>query len=296
MRRFAYERPKTLAEATRLLAEAGDEARILAGGTDLVVGLRDDSIQPGVLIDLKWIEEFAGQTIVRAGDVFTFNALATMHQAEHDPRVLAHLPALAEAARVVGSVQIRNRATLAGNICNGSPAADTAPPHLVHGASVVIAGPDGQRRLKVDEFMLGARRAGPDKRKVDLRRGELVTAIEVPVPAAEVGAAYTRLVRRRGTDLASVTMAVAVDGAGVTQVAYGSVGPRAFLVSDESGVLADPVADHAARAAVLDDLLSQAAPSVRSIRAAPDYRLAMLPVLAMRALETALERRSGVTA
>jgi len=292
MRRFAYERPATLAEATRLLAEAGDGARVLAGGTDLVVGLRDDTIAPDVVVDLKWIEEFAGDTIVRRDGVYTFGALATMSQIERDARVLAELPALAEAARVVGSVQIRNRATLAGNICNGSPAADTAPPQLLHGAVVVIAGPDGERRQPVDGFMLGARRAGPDKRVVDLWPGELVAAIEIPVPAPDFSAAYTRLVRRRGTDLASITLGVSVDGAGVTQVAYGSVGPRAFLTTDESGLLADPTADPKARAAVLDELLSQATPSPRSIRAGPDYRLAMLPVLAMRALDSALERRS----
>ena len=79
---------------------------------------------------------------------YAFNALATMGRIEHDEHVLAELPALAEAARVVGSVQIRNRATLAGNICNGSPAADTAPPQLVYGAIVVVAGPDGERRQR----------------------------------------------------------------------------------------------------------------------------------------------------
>ena len=155
-----------------------------------------------------------------------------MTRIEHDEHVLAELPALAEAARVVGSVQIRNRATLAGNICNGSPAADTAPPQLLYGAVVVIAGPDGERRQTIDEFMLGARRPGPDKRKVDLRPGELVAAIEIPVPPPDFSAAYTRLVRRKGTDLASITLGVSVDGAGVTQVAYGSVGPRAFLAVD----------------------------------------------------------------
>ena len=128
MRRFAYERPRDLAEATRLLAEAGEGARVLAGGTDLVVGLRDDSIRPEVVVDIKWIAELGGETISRSGGALRFSALATMGQIERDERVLAELPALAEAARVVGSVQIRNRATLAGNICNGSPAADTAPP------------------------------------------------------------------------------------------------------------------------------------------------------------------------
>lgn len=289
MRRFAYERPTTLAQATSLLADAGEDARVLAGGTDLVVGLRDGSIDPTVVIDLKWVDDFGGDTILAGDGILTFTALATMGQIERDARVLAHLPALAEAARVVGSVQIRNRATLAGNICNGSPAADTAPPLLVYGATVVVAGPDGERRVPIDAFILGPR-------AVDLGRGELVRAIEIALPAAGFGAAYTRLVRRRGTDLASVTLCASVDGADVTQLAYGSVGPRAFLVRDGSGVLADEEADAATRASVLEELLSQASPSPRSIRASPDYRLAMLRVLAMRALASALHRRSGSAA
>ncbi len=175
MRRFSYERPGTLAEATRLLAEVGDEARVLAGGTDLVVGLRDGSTRPSLVVDLKWVEEFGGDSIRCADGVITFGALATMAQIERHQQVLAELPALAEAARVVGSVQIRNRATLAGNICNGSPAADTAPPQLVYGARVVVSGPEGERRVAIDDFILGPR-------KVDLARGELVSAIEIPLP------------------------------------------------------------------------------------------------------------------
>jgi len=287
MRRFAYERPETLAEATRLLSEAGAGARILAGGTDLVVGLRDDSIQPDVVVDLKWVTDLGGETITQDDGVLTFIALAVMGEIEADPRVLQELPALAEAARVVGSVQIRNRATLAGNICNGSPAADTAPPLLVYGATVAIAGPSGERRVPIDDFIVGPG-------TVALERGELVTAIEVPIPAPHFGAAYARLVRRRGTDLASVTLCASVDADGTARLAYGSVGPRAFLVSDTSGVLGDPDAAPDARAAILDELLSLATPSVRSIRASPDYRLAMLRVLAMRALDTALERRGVV--
>ena len=289
MRRFAYERPKTLAEAIRLLAEAGDTACVLAGGTDLIVGLRDDSIKPALVVDLKWVGELAGETIIDGGDVIQFGALATMSEIEHSELVMAELPALAEAARVVGSVQIRHRATLAGNVCNGSPAADTTPPQLIYGSTIVVSGPDGQRKVPIDDFIIGPK-------KVDLQPGELVRAIEIPKHGPTFGSAYTRLVRRRGTDLASVTMCAAVSEDGTARIAYGSVGPRPFLVWDDSGVLADREADAEKRAAILDELLSQATPSPRSIRASPDYRLAMLRVLAMRALETALERRSGSAA
>lgn len=286
MRAFSYERPTTLDAATSLLRDAGLDAQLLAGGTDLVVGLRDDSIRPGVVIDLKQVDELAGASIVRAGDVLRFSALAVMGEVESHPLVLSALPALAEAARVVGSVQIRNRATLAGNICNGSPAADSVPPLLVYGATIVVAGPGMERRVSLDDFIVGPG-------AVALEAGELVSAVEVPLPAAGSGSAYERLVRRRGTDLASVTMCAAVDAADGVRLAYGSVGPRVFLVGDSSGVLADTDAAERDRNAVLEGLLSQATPSARSIRAAPDYRLAMLRVLAIRAIKRALDRRSA---
>ena len=105
-----------------------------------------------------------------------------------------------------------------------------------------------------------------------------------------VGSAYERMTRRRGTDLASVTLCATVDDAGVTQIAYGSVGPRAWLEKDESGVLADPSASDEAKAAVLEEVFVEASPSVRSLRASPDYRRAMLRVLGARAVGRAIER------
>ena len=146
--------------------------------------------------------------------------------------VRRHFEALAEAAAVVGSVQIRNRATLAGNICNASPAADTAPPLLVYGAAVVAAGPMGTRRIPIDDFFV---RSGV----TTLAPNELVIAIEIPVPARRTGAVHLRRTRRRGHDLASVTLCCAWTTTGVTRLAYGSVGPRPVLAVDETGVLAD---------------------------------------------------------
>jgi carbon-monoxide dehydrogenase medium subunit len=200
-----------------------------------------------------------------------------------DERVRRDFSALAEAAAVVGSVQIRNRATLAGNICNASPAADTAPSLLVYGAEVVAVGSAGGRRIPVDELFV---RSGV----TTLARGELVTAIELPLPARRMGAVHVRRTRRRGHDLASVTMTVGVDEAGVTRLAYGSVGPRPILVVDESGTLADPAAPAEAKAAVFERMFAGASPSPRSMRAGPEYRLAMLRVLGARALRTAIER------
>lgn len=282
MREFAYERPASLAEALAILQAHGPDARVLAGGTDLIIRLRDGTVTPRVVVDIKRIpelgsriEEVRGHLVIAAGTVMTDVAA--------DDRVRRHFPALVDAAEVVGSVQIRNRATLAGNICNASPAADTAPPLLVHGAIVVAAGPAGMRRLPLDELFV---RSGV----TTLDRAELVAAVELPIPDRPTASAHVRRTRRRGHDLASVTLSVAIDDAGLTRLAYGSVGPRPLLVTDDSGVLADPASPAEAVAAVLERMFAAAAPSPRSMRASPEYRLAMLPVLARRALRIAAER------
>jgi carbon-monoxide dehydrogenase medium subunit len=282
MHTFAYARPATLAEAVALLAAHGPAARILAGGTDLVIRLRDGTLTPDVVVDVKRIPELSPRIELVDG-VLAMTAGTVMTDVAADERIRRHFPALVEAAEVVGSVQIRNRATLAGNVCNASPAADTAPPLLVYGAVLVVAGPAGLRRLPLDELFV---KSG----QTTLGRGELVTAIELPVPARRMGATHVRRTRRRGHDLASVTLCCGVDDAGVTRIAYGSVGPRPVLRVDASGVLADPAAPDEAKAAVLDRLLGDASPSPRSMRASPAYRLAMLRVLAARALRTAITR------
>jgi len=282
MHTFAYARPATLAEAVALLEAHGPAARLLAGGTDLVIRLRDGTARPAVVIDVKQIAELRptiheddGRLVISAGTVMTDVA--------SDERVRRSFPALAEAAAVVGSVQIRNRATLVGNVCNASPAADTAPSLLVYDATVVAEGPGGTRRILVDDFFV---RSGV----TTLARGELVTAIELPLPARKMGAVHVRRTRRRGHDLASVTLCCGVDDAGVTRIAYGSVGPRPVLVVDESGALADPAAPDEAKALIFERMFADASPSTRSMRASPEYRLAMLRVLGARALRTAIDR------
>jgi carbon-monoxide dehydrogenase medium subunit len=151
------------------------------------------------------------------------------------------------------------------------------------GAVVVLAGPAGIRRAPIDDFIVGPGVTA-------LARGELVTAIELPVPARPTGAAYTRLTRRRGTDLASVTLCCAVDDAGVVRIAFGSVGPRPLLAVDDTGALADNAASDEARAAFLERVFAEASPSPQSLRASPEYRRAMLRVLGARALRIAIER------
>jgi len=282
MRAFAYERPTHLDDAVALLAERGPGARPLAGGTDLIIRLRDRSIEPDLVVDVKGIAELDGA--IRAEDgLVTIGARTVMTAIADEPRIRRDYEALAEAAAVVGAVQIRNRATLAGNICNASPAADTAPALLVYDARAVVHGPAGTRRIPVDGFFV---RSGV----TTLAPGELVTAIELPEPAGRRGAVHVRRTRRRGHDLASVTLACAIDAGGVTRLAYGSLGPRPVLVSDDTGLLADPAAPGRAKADLLETLFVAASPSPRSMRAGPDYRLAMLHVLGIRAIGVAIAR------
>jgi CO/xanthine dehydrogenase FAD-binding subunit len=287
MRTFSYERPTSLGDAIELLAAHGSAARPLAGGTDLIIRLRDGSVRPDVVVDVKRVVEIDG-SIRQDGDRLVIGARATMTDILADERVRTHFTALAEAAAVVGSVQIRNRATLAGNLCNASPAADTAPALLVFDAVVLAVGPGGERRIPLDSFFI---RSGV----TTLEPTELVTAIELPLPGERRGSVHLRRTRRRGHDLASVTLACGVGRDRVTRLSYGSVGPRPVLAIDPSGLLADPATPAAERDRVLDGLLGAAAPSPTSMRASPEYRLAMLRVLALRAIETARGRLDGAT-
>ncbi|MDQ3938748.1 MAG: xanthine dehydrogenase family protein subunit M [Chloroflexota bacterium] len=274
---FEYARPTSLDETFSLLAEVPD-ARVLCGGTDLLVGLRKGTIRPPLVIDLKAVAELR-PGIECLEQALRISATTVLTDIVEDERVQRHFPALVEGALVVGSIQIRNRATLAGNMCNASPAADTAPPLLVYGAVLELRGPSGTRRVPLTDFFLGPGRTvrGP---------AEVVTAVELPLPLEPVGAAFGRMTRRRGVDLATVNLCCSVSAEGVTKFAYGAVGPRPFLVSDETGTLADPAGDPARQAEVLRALASHASP-ISNVRASREYRQAMLLVLSRRALERA---------
>ena len=282
MRTFDYERPDMLADALALMADADGAARPLAGGTDLIIRIRDGSIRPRTVVDVKGIAEFSRDIRIEHGWL-RIGARTTMTDLLRDDRIRRDYTALAEAAAYVGSVQIRNRATLAGNICNASPAADTAPALLAFEARVVAVGQRGRRVIPLDDFFV---RSGV----TTLAPGELVEAIEMPVRSGRRGSVHARRTRRRGHDLASVTLAVALDEDGVTRVSYGSVGPRPVLAIDDTGLLADPAAGDDAVRDRLDELFAAAAPSPTSMRASPEYRLAMLRVMGLRAVRDARKR------
>lgn len=274
-----YYRPTTRADALAALAEGGERARPLVGGTDLLVGLRHHTVEPELLVDLKGVTDLP-EPIVVTDDGVRIGATYTLGELVSQPVVREWYPALVEAALTVGSVAIRNRASLVANSCNASPAADTAPPLLVHGARMTIASLDGDRTASLDEFFLGPRRTlcGP---------GELVTRIDLPRPAPGSGSAFRRLTRRRGVDLATVSVAAGVGPDGGLVLGMGAVGPRPLLAGLPGPL--DVTEDEALEAA-LDQLLSVATP-ISDVRGSREYRIATLRVLTKRAVLAAADRR-----
>jgi carbon-monoxide dehydrogenase medium subunit len=270
-----------LTQALELLGTHGSGARVLAGGTDVMVRLRMGHMRPSVVVDIKDISALSAEIAERDGHI-RVGARVVMTGIMADDRMRRHFPALVEAASVVGSVQIRNRATLAGNICNASPAADTAPALLVYGATVNLTGAQGPRRVPLTEFFTGPGRTV-------MQEGELVESIDLPVPPRPAGAAFGRVTRRFGVDLATINLCCRVDASGETRFAYGAVGPRPFLVTDARGVLADTQASADAKTTALLELIAQASP-ISDVRGGREYRLAMLDVMSRRALQTAGER------
>lgn len=278
---FDYMVPNDLAEACAAWAEHGSSGRLLAGGTDLTVALRHGHIQTNMVIDLKNVVELQPD-ISRDSNGLRISAGTTMTELGVYLDANSLFPSLQEAAAVVGSIQIRNRATLVGNICNASPAADTVPVLAAHGASVEISGPDSTRSKSVAEFVEG-------NRQIDLGDGEIVTAVTIPNSDVAKGCAFDRITRRRGVDLATTNMCATIDANGDVVVAFGAVSPRPLVLRDESGVLGDPTAGYSERRDAIKVLAAHATP-ISDVRANADYRSAMLCVMTDRALNSARSR------
>ncbi|MEO1780270.1 MAG: FAD binding domain-containing protein [Pseudomonadota bacterium] len=281
MKPFDYMLPDCLTDACRAWEDHTGSARLLAGGTDLTVGLRHGHFSTDMVIDLKQVAELRPDIRQDSGDL-RVSAGTTMRGLQKYLEEHALFPALRDAAAVVGSIQIRNRATLAGNICNASPAADTVPVLAALGAFVEITGTDGTRTKPVAAFIEG-------NRQIDLSPGELVSAVRIPLPNGAHGCAFDRITRRRGVDLATTNMCCTVDRDGTVTMAFGAVSPRPLVVVDQSDVLGDPTADTGDRAEAIVAMAAHAAP-ISDVRANADYRAAMLCVMAERALTVAHQR------
>ncbi len=281
---FASYRPQTVEDLLALLSELPPGAKLHAGGTDLMVHLKDAKIEPHSVVDLSAVEGLS--RIEDTETSLVVGAMAPFSDLVLHPLLAGPLVALKEASVLIGSVQIRNRATLIGNICNASPAADTVPPLVVFGASAIVRSQEGKRTVPVTDFV-----TGPGA--TVLNPGEFVEAVEIPIPAGPSGSAYLRMTRRRSVDLAIVDAAVLVTEEGV-RVSYGAAsarpitGPKTEALFGrwlENGEGSDGGDREELEAAVADDI----AP-ITDVRASREYRLAMAAVLAKRAYLTAKAR------
>ncbi len=284
-----YEAPTSVDEAVRCLADANGGAKVLAGGTDLLVQLRLDMIEPAVIVDVKQIPEV--RAITEENGSFHIGAAATGAEIGEHEALKAAWPGVVEATELIGSTQIQGRASLGGNLCNASPAADTVPALIAAGAVCNVAGPDGRRTVPVEEFV-----TAPGE--TVLQRGEFVVSFTLPGKAAGRGDAYLRFIPRTEMDIAVVGAGVnlTLDGDGVcteARVGLGAVAPRPLLVTEGADALIGTPVD----APALEKLAAAASAACNPIddkRGTVEYRVKVAGVLARRAAGIALERaRNG---
>lgn len=278
MRRFEYFEPATLVEAAQLMSSAN--AQVLAGGTDLLVEIKEQLRRVERVVNIKKIPGIAALSYdARTG--LRIGALVTAREVELSPIVLEKYPSLGQAARELGSIQVRNRATIVGNVCRASPSADMLPPLIADGAVIKLHGASGVRELPLEEFF-----TGPGK--TVLRPDELVTELVVPAPPPCTGKVYIKHGRRKAMELATVGVAVTLSLNADVRIVLGAVAPTPIRAKAAEELLrgkplSDALFERAAQAAA-----DESRP-VSNVRASAEYRRDMVRVLTRRALEQALK-------
>ena len=280
-----YEAPESLNGAVALLAGATGDTRVLAGGTDLLVQMRADIVDPELIVDIKKIPETRGVTEENGG--WRIGAAVTGAELKEHPKLKQVWPGVVEAANLIGSTQVQGRATLGGNLCNGSPAADGVPALIAAGAVATVAGPQGMRNIPVEDVMLGPR-------QLALRKGEIVVSFLLPPRPPRSGDAYLRFIPRTEMDIAvaGAGVSLTVDSAGTitaARVSLGAVAPRVLLVAEAAHAIVGSRFDEAAR----ERLVAAARAACRPIddkRGTTEFRIDVAGVLARRAALIALDR------
>jgi CO/xanthine dehydrogenase FAD-binding subunit len=287
MKDFDYAAPTSLAEVTALLARAEGTARILAGGTDLLVQLREQVRDADLVVDVKRIAELMELTYEpRQG--LRLGASVPCYRIYGDARVSAAYPALVDAARIVGGWQIQSRASVGGNLCNSSPAGDTIPPLIALRARCVLAGQGGTREVPVEEFC-----TAPGKNVI--RRGEILVTIVLPPRADREGSAYERFIPRNEMDIgvAGAASWVRLDADGETiaeaRVALAAIAPTPRLAAEAGRWLAGRPATEATFVEA-GELAKDVASPIDDMRGTVDFRLHLVGVLTRRTLAKAVER------
>ncbi|MSQ41030.1 MAG: xanthine dehydrogenase family protein subunit M [Dehalococcoidia bacterium] len=287
MHAFEYVVPKTVREAVKSLEEKGDQARPIAGGTDIIVQMRVGRRRPIRVVDVKQIPDLNELSIgPRAG--LRLGAAVPCYRVYQNQAVAEAYPGLIDAASMIGSIQIQGRASVGGNLCNAAPSGDCIPALIVLNATAVIAGPNGTRELPVEEFCIGPGRNA-------LQPGELLVSLRLPLPRRKSGAHYLRFIPRNEMDIAVVGVgaSVTLDGRGehftTARVSLASVAPTPLLVTGvEELVAGQPLTEEVFERVA--ELARRQARPISDMRGTIEQRRHLVGVLTKRALRTAIQR------
>ncbi len=283
-----YEAPDSIEGAVSLLANADVPAHVLAGGTDLIIQTNGSSDAERLFVDIKKISGMNEANLTDAGlDLGPSMSCAALTERSD---IKAVFPGLVESAWLIGSTQVQGRASVGGNLCNSSPAADTIPALIANGARCVIAGSGGERVVAVEDFVTGVGQNCMEK-------GELLKVIQVPKPAANTSDAYLRFIPRTEMDIAvaGAGVSVTLDDSGTctaARVGIGAVAPTALLVPDAAAALVGSALDEAALQAAADAASAASSP-ITDRRGTADYRRQVVGVLVKRAAAIAAQRIKG---
>jgi carbon-monoxide dehydrogenase medium subunit len=282
---LSYKAPATVDEAVGILAGAAGVAKVLSGGTDLLVQLRSGRAKPDLIVDIKKIPDMMGIRQFDGG--FVIGAATPCAVIGEDEALVQAWPGVVEAANLIGSTQVQGRATLAGNLCNASPAADSVPALIAARTTCVVAGPSGRREAPVESIA-----AGPGR--TSLKPGEFIVAFKLPKRAPRSADAYLRFIPRTEMDIAVVGAGVDVtlDGDGVCSnatVVLGAVAPTAVIVAEAANALIGHKLDDKTLAA-LDAAARRACKPIDDKRGTIEFRTKIAGVMARRAAAIAFQR------
>ncbi|HLB11656.1 MAG TPA: xanthine dehydrogenase family protein subunit M [Dehalococcoidia bacterium] len=289
MARFEYLEAATVKEAVSLLERYGDEARAIAGGTDLVVQIRYRECAPKYLVNLKTISGL--DYIAEDGDGLRLGALATIRAIETSPLIKERYGILAQASHLLGSVQVRNLATIGGNLCHAAPSAETAAPLLALGAKARIAGPGGERVVPLEEFF-----AGPGR--TVLKVGEILTELQVPLPPPRSAGVYLKHSIRRAMDIAFIGTGVVVELGGRDglckdiRIGLGAVAPTPMRARKAEALLRGKKLEEGLLREA-GELASQECSPISDIRCSAEHRREIVKVFVRRAAQQAAELARG---
>ena len=288
MSSLSYAAPTSVNEAVGILAGAQGLAKIMSGGTDLLVQLRSGRTKPDIIVDTKKIPGIMGIKEVDGG--FVFGAATPCSVIGEHAGMTAAYPGVVEASGLIGSTQVQGRCSLAGNLCNASPAADSVPAMIAARATAIVVGPNGQRAVPVEQIVTGPGRTS-------LAKGEFILEFHLPKPAPRTSDAYLRFIPRTEMDIAVVGAGVSLtlDASGVitdARVALGAVAPTQVLVPDGAAAIIGSKLDDAALAK-LDAAARAVCNPITDKRGTIDFRIKIAGVLARRTAAIAYKRAGG---